>query len=441
MKIAFHTLGCKVNQYETEVMKADFHAKGHEIVGEQSPADVYVINTCTVTAMADRKSRQFARRMKRQNPDSVIVVTGCYSQVSPDDVAKMKEVDIITGTAGKTRIPEYVEEFLENRTRQIHIKGYEELDCYEEMGAAPGEGERTRAYIKIQEGCNRFCSYCVIPYARGKIRSRSIENIVEEAKGLIAQGYKEIVLTGINTALYDMEDGKREGIYGVEKAIAAINELEGDFRIRLSSLEPAVVNAEYVKGLLKYDKLCHHVHLSAQSGSDAVLAAMNRPYSKGEYLDIVRVLRQFDPLYGISTDIIVGFPGEKEADFQESMNLTDLCEFVHTHIFQYSKRPFTKAAQMPGHVAPQIKKDRADRLSKLALKSEQDFLRKNKGKKARILIEEYDETLGMMTGYSGNYIYVYVNCGSAADFEKYRNEFLDVTLTDPFQEGMMGVMD
>ena len=441
MKIAFHTLGCKVNQYETEVMKADFHAKGHEIVDEQSAADVYVINTCTVTAMADRKSRQFARRMKRQNRDSVIVVTGCYSQVSPDDVAKMKEVDIITGTAGKTLIPEYVEEFLENRTRQIHIKGYEELDSYEEMGAAPGEGDRTRAYIKIQEGCNRFCSYCVIPYARGKIRSRSIENIVEEAKGLIAQGYKEIVLTGINTALYDMEDGKRNGIYGVEKTIAAINELEGDFRIRLSSLEPAVVNAEYVKGLLKYDKLCHHVHLSAQSGSDKVLAAMNRPYSRGEYLDIVRVLRQFDPLYGISTDIIVGFPGEKEADFQESMNLTDLCEFVHTHIFQYSKRPFTKAAQMPGHVAPQIKKDRSDRLSKLALKSEQDFLRKNRGKKARILIEEYDETLGMMTGYSSNYIYVYVNCGSTADFEKYRNEFLDVTLTDPFLEGMMGVMD
>lgn len=440
MKIGFHTLGCKVNQYETEAMIRDFRAKGCEIAEEGESADVYVINTCTVTAMADRKSRQFARRMKRQNPDSVIVVTGCYPQVSPEDVEAMEDVDIITGTEGKTRIPEYVDAFLADGIRQIHIKGYEELDSYEELGAVPGPSSRTRAYIKIQEGCNRFCSYCVIPYARGRIRSRILDSIVEEARGLIEAGYKEIVLTGINTALYDMEDGKREGIYGVEKAIAALNELEGDFRIRLSSLEPAVVDAEYVKRLMKYDRLCHHVHLSAQSGSDRILAAMDRPYTRGDYLQIVRVLRDFDPLYGISTDIIVGFPGEKEADFAESLALTDLCGFVHTHIFQYSKRPFTKAAKLPGHVAPQIKKERAARLSEAAEAGERSFLGKNRGKKASILIEEYDETLGMMTGYSDNYIYVYVNCKSEAEFEKHRNEFLDVTLTDPFRDGMIGVM-
>ena len=256
MKAAFHTLGCKVNQYESEAMAGHFRAAGYEIVDERDFADVYIINTCTVTAVADKKSRQYIRRMKKVNPDSVIAVTGCYAQISPEEVSAVDGVDIVTGTNEKHRLAEYVAEFMENRTKQIHIKGYEELDSYEDVGTVASTEDRTRAYIKIQEGCNRFCSYCVIPYARGKVRSRSFDDIIDEAKKLIEAGYKEIVLTGINTALYDMEsadvqsaDGSAEELYGVEKVIAALDALEGDFRIRLSSLEPAVVNAGYVKRL------------------------------------------------------------------------------------------------------------------------------------------------------------------------------------------------
>ena len=442
MKIAFHTLGCKVNQYETEAMIRDFRGEGYEIVDEQDVADVYVINTCTVTAMADKKSRQFVRRMKKQNPDSIVVVAGCYSQINPDAAADVDGVDIITGTSEKNRIPEYVEQFRKNRVKQIHVKGFEELDAYEDSGYVTGAENRTRAYIKIQEGCNRFCSYCVIPYARGRIRSRSLENIVEEARRLVAEGYREIVLTGINTALYGMEKERKEGeLYGVERAIAAINALDGDFRIRLSSLEPAVVNAEYVKGLMKYDKLCHHVHLSAQSGSDRILDRMNRPYDRSEYLKIVNVLREFDPLYGISTDIIVGFPGEKDADFRDSVSLAEECEFVRTHVFKYSRRPFTKAADMEGHVAPAVKNQRSDALQEAGKKASGAFYARNAGQKARVLVEEYDESTGMMYGYSDNYIKVYVNCDDSEMFASYGNTFAEVRLAGKFRDGMKGVLD
>lgn len=451
MRIAFHTLGCKVNQYETEAMIRDFRAQGHEIVGEKDLADVYVVNTCTVTAMADKKSRQYVRKMKKQNPDSVVVVAGCYSQISPSDVASVEGVDIVTGTANKCQIPAYVDKFMEDGIKQLHVKGFEELDSYEDMGFVSGAENRTRAYIKIQEGCNRFCSYCVIPYARGQIRSRSLDQIVEEARQMIDAGYKEIVLTGINTALYGLDEvggkvpardyaGELEGIgmYGVEKAIAALNELPGDFRIRLSSLEPAVVSAEYVKRLMKYDKLCHHVHLSAQSGSDSVLEAMNRPYDLNQYMDIVNVLRQFDPLYGISTDIIVGFPGEKEADFVDSCNLVEKAGFVRTHVFKYSKRPFTKAAAMGGHVAPQIKNQRSERLGSFAKTVARDFAARNIGTTARVLIEEINESGQVMNGYSDNYIKIYVNLPSGATFEDFENTFVDVHLTEVVADGMTG---
>ena len=287
MKIAFHTLGCKVNQYESEAIAAAFEQQGYTVVDEREFADVYVINTCTVTAVADKKSRQYIRRMKKVNPDSVVVVTGCYAQISPEEVSAVDGVDIVAGTNEKSHLTDYVAEFQENGMRQLHVKGYEELDVYDETGLVVNTENRTRAYIKIQEGCNRFCSYCVIPYARGKVRSRGLSEIVAEAEKLITGGYREIVLTGINTALYEMEQIRPdeagrlpEEPYGVEKVIAALSDIPGDFRIRLSSLEPAVVDADYVKRLLKYDKLCHHLHLSAQSGSSKVLAAMNRPYDR-----------------------------------------------------------------------------------------------------------------------------------------------------------------
>ncbi len=447
MKIAFHTLGCKVNQYESEAIAAAFEQQGYNVVDEREFADVYVINTCTVTAVADKKSRQYIRRMKKVNPDSVVVVTGCYAQISPDEVSAVDGVDIVAGTNEKSRLTDYVAEFQENGMRQLHVKGYEELDTYDETGMVTSTENRTRAYIKIQEGCNRFCSYCVIPYARGKVRSRGLSEIVAEAEKLIAGGYREIVLTGINTALYEMETIRpdKEGNlpeepYGVEKVIAALSRIPGDFRIRLSSLEPAVVNADYVKRLLKYDKLCHHLHLSAQSGSSRVLEAMNRPYDRKAYLEIVSVLREADPYYGLSTDIIVGFPGEKEADFEESCSLAEECSFCKTHIFKYSKRPFTKAASMKGHVAPQVKNRRSDKLHEVGKKSAEAFFAANTGRTERVLAEEILEEQRMITGYAGNYIKVYIPYENPEEAQGKLNLFVSVKLKEVYRDGMLGQM-
>lgn len=464
MKVAFHTLGCKVNQYETEAIARDFRMQGFEVVDEREFADVYVINTCTVTAIADKKSRQYIRRMKKINPDSIVAVTGCYAQIKPEEVSAVEGVDIVAGTNEKSRLAAYVSEYLAKGIKQVHVQSYDELAIYEETGAVSSIENRTRAYIKIQEGCNRFCAYCVIPYARGRIRSRSLESIVSEAQKLIAAGYRELVLTGINTALYDMESanghdgtgfaGGKGGFtsggrgisagafcdlgdepYGVEKAIAALDQLPGDFRIRLSSLEPAVVNADYVKRLLKYDKLCHHMHLSAQSGSDRILTAMNRPYDRDQYLDIVRVLRDFDPHYGISTDIIVGFPGEKETDFEESCNLVETCGFCKTHIFKYSKRPFTQAAQMSGQIAPEVKNRRSETLHKIGKKAAGAFFQRNCGRVETVLLEEVCPEKKLIMGYSGNYTKVYVQCRSA-DVKGLVNQFAKVKLLAPYEEGV-----
>lgn len=426
-KAAFHTLGCKVNQYETAGMIEMFRDRGYEIVGEQEFADVYVINTCTVTAMADRKSRQYIRRMKKVNPDAVVAVTGCYVQISPEEVEKIDDVDIIAGINEKHKIIDYVEGQCE--------KSDPAIDEFVEMGPVTSAENRTRAYIKVQEGCNRFCSYCVIPYARGPVRSRPVENIVEEAKALIAAGYKELVLTGINTALYGMEENPDD--FGLEPVIAAVNDLEGDYRIRLSSLEPAVVNSEYVTRLFKYDKLCHHLHMSAQSGSDAVLAAMNRPYDSQDYYDLVNTLFEFDDCYGISTDIIVGFPGETDKDFEDSCRLAEECSFCRTHIFKYSKRPMTKAAEMKNQVAPQIKNSRSDKLESVAKSAMEGFFEINlaaaaEGRTETVLLEEVQGDY--ITGFTGNYIRTYIPYDGTAE----PNTFVKVRLTGLYRDGMIG---
>ena len=442
MKVAFHTLGCKVNQYETSAMAEAFAGAGYEIVDEHEYADVYVVNTCSVTSVADRKSRQYIRRMKKLNPESVMAVTGCYAQIDPEAVSGLAEVDIVAGTNEKSGLVRFVDEYIAERKKQMHVIPVSEIRGYDDMGTVTNAENRTRAYIKIQEGCDRFCSYCVIPYARGRIRSRSVEEIKKEAQHLIANGYKELVLTGINTALYDMEDvqGRRtdayaakEDAYGVEKAVAAVNGLSGDFRIRLSSLEPAVVDAEYVKRLFKYDRLCHHLHLSAQSGSDKVLYAMNRPYDREQYMDIVDALREADPLYGISTDIIVGFPGESEDDFRDSLKLVRDMLFCKTHIFKYSKRPFTKAAEMDGHTAPQVKNRRSEELHLAGEASAEGFFRMNEGTVHRVLTEERDTAAGLICGYTGNYIKTYIE-----DADIPLNSFVEVRLKEHFLDGMKG---
>ncbi|MDO4834114.1 MAG: tRNA (N(6)-L-threonylcarbamoyladenosine(37)-C(2))-methylthiotransferase MtaB [Bacillota bacterium] len=426
-KAAFHTLGCKVNQYETAGMTEMFRSRGYDIVGEHEFADVYVINTCTVTAMADRKSRQYIRRMKKLNPRAIVAVTGCYVQISPDDVEAIEGVDIIAGMDEKHRIVELVEGTQAGKSP--------EKDDFVEMGPVTSAENRTRAYIKIQEGCNRFCSYCIIPYARGRLRSRPPENIVEEAAALIDAGYRELVLTGINTALYGME--KDPDNFGLEPVVAAVNELEGDFRIRLSSLEPAVVNGEYVKRLFQYDRLCHHLHMSAQSGSDTVLERMNRPYGRDGYMELVNALRQFDPNYGISTDIIVGFPGETHGDFRDSCRLIEESRFCRTHVFKYSKRPGTAAADMDGQIDSKIKNERSEELIKLAESTSEDFFRVNINTVRRVLTEEMSPDGKYFIGYSDNYIKTYI----PFDDKIKLNSFVSVRLMSLMRDGMEGKAD
>jgi len=427
MKVAFHTLGCKVNQYETQAIREDFENNGFFTVEEKEFADVYVINTCTVTNLADRKSRQYIRRMKRLNPDSIMVATGCYVQMSKDELKGISEIDLLIGNNLKSKIYEMtMDKLKEKDVNRVNVLTYDELKDYEDLGMVNSIEGRTRAYIKIQEGCNRFCSYCIIPYARGKVRSRDLDEIKKEAELLIDKGYKEIVLTGINTALYG-----RDIDLNIEDAIRAVCSIDGDFRVRLSSLEPTVVTKENINSLLKYDKLCHHLHLSLQSGSNNVLKNMNRKYTREEYLDIVKMLRSFDETYNITTDIIVGFPGETEEDFHDSMEIIEKALFGKVHGFKFSKRKGTKAALMNDVIDGKIKNDRIDRLFKLAKEKSEEFRRLNRDKVTTVLFEEKTKE-GLMAGFTDNYIKVFTDHD-----EKLIGEFVKVKILDIYLDGCL----
>lgn len=434
MKIAFHTLGCKVNQYETQALKEKFLQRGYEIVGENDYADVYVINTCTVTGLSDRKSRQFIRRVKKINPDSITAVIGCYAQVSPDEAKNIEGVNIVAGTNEKNKLPEYIEEYVNGV--KCHIKKLEQLTEYEETGIITSMDSRTRAYIKVQEGCNQFCSYCIIPYARGSVRSRAKEDIIREAENLIRQGFKELVLTGINTALYGLEKGcseKEDDVYGIEVIVKLLNELQGDFRIRLGSLEPNVIDVNYARRLLKYERLCPHLHLSLQSGSDNILKEMNRSYGSNDYLKLINMLKEHDPGYGITTDIIVGFPGESEEDFQESCRMVEKAGFCKVHVFKYSKREGTKAAVMKGQISPEVKAGRSEELIHIADAAARKFFTQNIGTVRRVLLERYDSRTGLLEGLSDNYLKVY--CKGE---EGQCNSFANVELIELYHDGVKG---
>ncbi len=436
MKAAFHTLGCKVNQYETESIREDFIRAGYEIAEETEKADVCVINTCTVTSLADRKSRQFIRRMKHLNPDAVIVVTGCYAQTSPEEAAAACGADIVCGTNEKQNITGYVEKMMEERaagragTEKTHVLPREELAVYSGGGAVTSPESRTRALVKIEEGCDRFCSYCVIPYARGSVRSRPEDEILEEIRILSGKGFREMILTGINTALYD----------DLERLLGRIEDLPGDFRIRLSSLEPTVINSDYVKKLFPFERLCRHLHLSLQSGSDRVLSAMRRRYTMEDYRRIVGTLRDFDPLYGISTDIIAGFPGETEEDIAESVRAVGETGFTRTHVFGYSKRPGTPAAEMPGQIAGSVKKRRVRMLIEAGGEAAAAFAAMNEGSDQTVIFEEEPPEPGdggkrMMSGYAGNYLRVY-----APYDERCLGELTRVRIGGPLHDGAAGTV-
>ena len=451
MKVAFHTLGCKVNHYETEAIKEAFVSRGAEIVGEEDPADVYVINTCTVTNIADRKSRQFIRRAKKTNPDAVIVVTGCYAQVTAEDVAAMPEVDLVMGNNRKSEICGLVmEKYMAKSSAEAPAEGpdadrghaevrvipRDELTFYEDLGKIKSASdEMSRAYIKIQDGCDRFCSYCLIPYARGPVRSRKADEIVEEVRDLVEAGFREVVLTGINTALYGTEAGAE---HSLSELLTMLDELETseDFRIRLSSLEPTVVDKDNVEEIIRHRRLCHHLHLSVQNGSDSVLKAMNRHYTREKYLDIVFMLRNHDPLFGITTDIIVGFPGETDKDFEDTLDIVKKSAFGRTHVFRYSPRKGTAGAAMKDAVPEQIKKERAEVLESLGEKAAKAFTGANLGVTHTVLIEESCD--GYATGYTGNYIKTYIE---DPEGRIEAGKLYKVVLTRTFRDGALAVLE
>lgn len=395
------TLGCKVNQYETQGMEDIFLKKGYKIVDEDEIADVYVINTCTVTHISDRKSRQFMRRAKKLNENSILVVAGCYSQVSPNEVAKIEEVDIVIGTKDRNKIVNLVENF-QRGSKIINVFDISKTNYFEEMQVNQIRG-KTRAFVKIQDGCNSFCSYCIIPYARGRIRSREIENIEKEVKSIVESGVKEIVLTGINVASYG-KDGYKYSLLDVIKRLDNIDGLE---RIRTSSIEPDIMQEDFVEELSKIKKLCPHFHLSIQSCSDSVLKRMNRKYNAIEIPKAVKTLKKYMPQVAITTDIIVGFPGETDEEFKETYDMLSDLKLYHMHVFKYSNREGTRASKMLDQISDDKKNKRSELLIELSLKNEIDFLKNMVGTKQRVLFEQKISE-GVYEGLTDNYIRVWV---------------------------------
>ena len=383
--VAFYTLGCKVNQYETNAMEQQFIQNGYKIVENTEKADIYVINTCTVTNMADRKSRQMLRRVKEINQSAVIVVCGCYAQVAKKELEQIPEVDIILGINEKNKIVQIVEEYLANKDNIIEVADVSKQKEFLDFGDVTYT-EKNRAVIKVQDGCNMFCSYCLIPYARGRIRSRKIENVVSEIEKIAKQGIKEVVITGIHVASYG-KDFDNENIRLIN-LLEEINKIEGIERIRLSSLEPTIVDEKFAQRLAKLEKICDHFHLSLQSGCDATLKRMNRKYTTARYKEATEILRKYYSNANFTTDVIVGFPGETNEEFNQTYKFLKEIGFYKMHIFKYSQRKGTKAAEMPEQISPEIKEERSKKLIQLSDNNEKDYNQKYIGKQVQVLWEE-----------------------------------------------------
>lgn len=400
-KVAFHTLGCKVNQYETEAMEELFSKNGYEIVAEDSSADVYVINTCTVTNLSDRKSRQFIRKSKKLNPYSVVAVVGCYSQVSPEEVQGIEGVDVVIGTSEREMVVELCDRASISKEKINIVRPVKTYKSFERIRIEDIKS-RTRAFLKIQDGCNQFCSYCIIPYARGPIRSREYSDIEEEALRLAEAGFKEIVLTGIHVASYG-KDLKKESLCDV---IMKISRIEGIERIRLSSVEPGLIDEAFIKNILESGKVCDHFHLSLQSGSDSVLKRMSRRYDTKEFRENAELIRRYMPGAGLTTDIIVGFPGETEEEFLETMSFVEEIGFSRIHVFKYSPRKGTPAATMKEQVKGEIKNKRSEQMIDLGAKLTVRFNSEFDGKMMSVLYEDGNSGKGIYEGYTTNYIRV-----------------------------------
>ena len=392
-KFAIYTLGCKVNQYESNAIQDDFINNGYELVDFTEFADVYIINTCTVTGMSDKKSRQILRRAKQINPNAIVCAIGCYVQVAKEEVEKIKDVDIILGTIEKKDLLRKVEELQVEKKRIIESENIMHKMQYSEYNGV-AYTSHIRAEVKIQDGCDRFCTYCMIPYARGPVRSRKMENVIAEIEKLRDSGIKEVVITGIHVSSYG-KDYNYE--FGLIDLLEKINQIDGIDRIRLSSLEPRIITNEFVSRLLKLDKVCNHFHLSLQSGCDETLKRMNRKYTTDEFRDIVKLLRDKIPEVALTTDVIVGFPGETDEEFESTFKFLEEIKFSKMHVFKYSKRKGTPAETMPNQVPEQIKDERSKRLIEMSNKNEEEFASQYIGKEIEVLFE--NDTEGHTTNY------------------------------------------
>ena len=427
-KVAFCSLGCKVNQYETNAMAQKFIEHGYEVVEFDEYADVYIVNTCTVTNVADRKSRQMLRRAKEINKDATLVACGCYAQVAKEELKKIPEIDLIIGNNEKNDIIQIVENHIAQKGAEDLVSDVMYKLDYVELGTTTYT-EKTRAVIKVQDGCDRFCSYCLIPYARGHIRSRKIENVIEEIKKVVEEGINEVVITGIHIASYG-RDFKGENI-GLIDLLEEINKIQGLHRIRLGSIEPTIITDEFVERLSKLDKICDHFHLSLQSGCTETLKRMNRRYTTEEFRDVTKRLRSKFPNAALTTDIIVGFPGETDDEFNTTYEFLKEIAFYKMHIFKYSQRKGTKAAVMPNQIDGKIKEERSKKLIELSNENEYNYNKKYIGKQVEVLFEEREGEY--LKGHTTNYIVV----KHKTDKDDLINKIAKVTVSEAKRDCLM----
>ena len=416
-KVALHNLGCKVNAYETEAMQQMLETAGYEIVPFAPGADVYVINTCTVTNIADRKSRQMLHKAKKMNPESVVVATGCYVQTGKEKAQADPSIDLIIGNNRKKELVSILEQFMKDRIRKQEMADVSHTKEYEKLKIDRTE-EHTRAYIKVQDGCNQFCTYCMIPYARGRVRSRKTQDVVDEVKRLAVSGCQEVVLTGIHLSSYGIE--RKEDGENLLSLIRAVHQVDGISRIRLGSLEPGIVTDEFASAISKLPKVCPHFHLSLQSGCTETLKRMNRRYTAQEYKERCDILRRYYKDPALTTDVITGFPGETEEEFIQSRAFVDAIGFYETHIFPYSKREGTKAAVMPDQIPEQIKKERSRQLIELGNRHRQEYMRHFIGQEKEVLFEEMQEIEGIScwVGHTMEYLKVAIVSGKNLENQK-----------------------
>ena len=432
--VSFYTLGCKVNQYETNAMEQQFIKNNYEIVENTQKADIYVINTCTVTNMAERKSRQMLRRVKEINPSAVLVVCGCYAQVAKNELEQIPEIDIILGINEKNEIVQIVENYMEKMVEQDKKSQEAEIDDVSKQKEFLDFGdvtytEKNRAVVKVQDGCNMFCSYCIIPYARGRIRSRKIESVVSEIEKIAKEGIKEVVITGIHVASYgkDFDNENTSKKIRLIDLLEAINKIDGIDRIRLSSLEPTIVDEEFATRLSKLDKICDHFHLSLQSGCDETLKRMNRKYTTQIYKDAVATLRKYYPEASFTTDVIVGFPGETDEEFAKTYEFLKEIDFYRLHVFKYSPRRGTVAEKMPNQIDGNKKEERSNKLIELSNSTENKHNQSYIGKTVKVLFEEFED--GFFKGHTTNYMMVKV-AGEEEQSDKFVNKILDVKIKE-----------